>query len=401
MITRRAATIAITVAMSTLALAACDHRTTIGPVSIAAEVDLSEPRLTETELQSKLDAFQAEHPIAPGLAASVIVSNQKAVSTATGVADPTGRPMTVNTPVRIASNTKSFIAAAALRLWEDDRLDLDTPISQLISTTHNDLLVSDGYDTKTITVRHLLMHAGGLDDHFSGDAFKTRILSNPGYNWTRTDQLALLVEATDPIAAPGETFHYSDTGYILLGEIIERITDQPLHEAIRELTKLDKIGLENTWWDEAEPAPVGIPDRAHQWLGGEVNSYPIHGSVDAYGGGGLIANMEELALFYHALFDRAVFVDPATLDLMTTAPGHPEGSPYRIGLFAGEVDGFATYGHGGFWGTDAFIIPEQNITVALVALDQSAIRDLRGMGRELAASLIKKDTVDKDTGDKD
>ncbi|HEY0116993.1 MAG TPA: serine hydrolase domain-containing protein, partial [Allosphingosinicella sp.] len=85
---------------------------------------------------------------------------------AAGLADPAaGRPLTVETPLRIASNTKTFVAATILRLWEQRRIDLDAPIAPLLTPSLEAILRADGYATDRITVRHLLSHSGGLYDH--------------------------------------------------------------------------------------------------------------------------------------------------------------------------------------------------------------------------------------------
>lgn len=337
----------------------------------------------EQLLSRRLQALQREHPRVPGFAVVMQRFDGAVDAAATGTADPAGRPMTADTPVRIASITKTFVAASVLRLWERDLLDLDAPVSDLISDDHDQLLRSDGYRTDAITVRHLLMHAGGVNDHFSSDAFKRMVMADPARVWTRTDQLRVMVQTTEPLAPPGERFAYSDAGYLLLGEVIEQVTGQSLGAAVRELVRLQAIGLGSTWWDAAEERPAGVPDRAHQWLE-DVDTWQIHGSVDAWGGGGIVASTAQAARFVAALFQGRVFARPETLALMTRAPGHPEGSPYRMGLFTREVAGQVAYGHGGFWGTDVLVVPAPGIVIAGTALAQSGVDDLRAMSRDLA-----------------
>ncbi|MEO1253008.1 MAG: serine hydrolase domain-containing protein [Pseudomonadota bacterium] len=338
-------------------------------------------------LQADLDALQAERPDVAGFAVTIDHWSHGAVSAATGQADPNGRAMTANTPVRIASITKTFVAVAALRLWEMETLDLDAPIGDLISPAHDAMLTGDGYNTSAITVRHLLMHAGGLNDHFASDVFKDMALAEPEREWTRTEQIALMLETTDPVTAPGERFHYSDTGYLLLGEIIEATTGEPLGQAVRRLTKLDDIGLGGVWWDVFETPAADAPGRAHQWVG-DIDTYHIHGSVDVYGGGGVVASVEQTARFFSALFRGDVFDDGETLSLMLEAPGRPAGSPYRIGLFYLERLGEQTYGHGGFWGTDVWVMPAHQITIAGATLNATAIDDLRRLELEVARSAL-------------
>ena len=293
---------------------------------------VSEALITEAELQAQLDNLQEQRPEVPGFAIAIVRQDEVMITAATGISDSQGRALTPDTPARIASNTKTFVAAAVLRLMEQGRIELDTSIDAYISPQYTQMLIADGYDISSITVRHVLMHASGLNDHFGSDVFENMVFSNPTRVWTRTDQLQLMVDITDPLGAPGAAFAYSDSGYVLLGDMIEQITAAPLGKAIRELTRFDQIGLENTWWDEVETPPVGAQERAHQWLG-ETDTYAIHGSADAHGGGGLIASVEELARFYAALLNGDVFDNPSTLALMTEAQANAEGRiPIQLSL---------------------------------------------------------------------
>jgi len=262
-----------------------------------------------------------------------------------------------------------------LRASEKGLLNLDAPIAGLIRTETNALLQSDGYDTTDITVRLLLMHASGMADHV-GDGYIEQVFTNPTKVWTPSEQIEVLVTTTDPMHDPGEQFEYSDTGYVLLGEILSEITNRPLNQSVRELLKLDDLKLPSLYWDEREQPNNGVPERAHQWIDG-FDIYPLHGSMDGHGGGGLVANTEDVAAFYHALFNGKVFSNPATLELMTTAPGHPKSSPYRFGVFKFEIEERDAYGHGGFWGTQVTHVPSLNLTIAGVALDEGGYRSLR------------------------
>ncbi|MEO1420943.1 MAG: serine hydrolase domain-containing protein [Pseudomonadota bacterium] len=358
-----------------LALVACAPAEQESPAPPAAE-----------SVQERLDALQRELPDVAGFAIW-LRSDDGSVSTgATGVADPTGRRMSNDTPVRLASITKTLVAATVLRLWEQDKIDLDAPIGQLISAPHIALLQTDGYETDRITVRHLLMHAGGLADHAQTPAFLDKVVSRPDHIWTRAEQVQLLVDATEPLSAPGESYSYSDTGYILLGEIIETITKRPLAEAVRQQARLEEIGLADVLWEGTQGADRPTPQRAHQWYG-DIDTFVFNGSLDSFGGGGLIASAEQTGRFFAALFDGDVFDRESTLTLMTEAPGHPDDSPYRIGLFEFEVGDAPAFGHSGFWGTDVFVIPSRGVVVSGVSLNNEGFRSLRALELELVSSL--------------
>ncbi len=331
----------------------------------------TEKSLSKSQLELALESLKAESPSAPGFAIAV-VENEEVSSAAIGVADPTGRPMTADTPVRIASITKTFVAAAILRLWEDGRVDLDDPIRGLISPEYDRLLRSDNYETDRMTIRHLLMHSSGLNDHSGTAAFEEAAFSDPTRKWSKADQIQILISETERMSEPGEAFHYSDTGYVLLGDVLERLTDLSLGQAVPRLNRLDEIGLENIRWEGDPDTRSRSPDRAHQYISG-VDTFGINGSVDAFGGGGIIASVENVARYYSALFSGRIFRSKETLEHMLSAPGHPEDSPYRMGLFVRRIGDKEVFAHGGFWGTDVMVLRDSGIVISGVTLEQGAV----------------------------
>ncbi|MEO1309870.1 MAG: serine hydrolase domain-containing protein, partial [Pseudomonadota bacterium] len=306
-----------------------------------------------------------------------------------GDAGPDGRALTATTPVRIASVTKTFVAATVLRLHERGEIGLDAPIGPLLDPELEGLLSADGYDTGAITVRHLLMHVGGLPDHADG-SFGEIVGADPQQAWSRRDQVALLIEEHEPLGPPGVSFHYSDTGYVLLGDIVERLAEAPLASIVRKEMQFDRIGLRETWWESVETPPAGAAPRAHQHLDG-ADIYDWSPTIDLYGGGGLVSSPRDLARFYAALFGGEILERPETLDLMTTAPGHPEPGEYRIGLFPGNAHGVEIFAHGGFWGLWAAYAPEHEIAAAGVVLDQAGYRALRDLLKDEIASEAASD----------
>lgn len=277
--------------------------------------------------------------------------------------------MTVNTPLRIASNTKTFTAATVLRLWETGRIDLDAPIGPLLTPALNALLTTDGYDTQAITVRHLLSHSGGLYDHGGDPRFIEAVRADPGHFWTREELVGLSMAYADRQSAPGTTFQYSDTGYVLLGDIIERLTGENLGVSARKLLRLDRLDLTSSWWELMEPAPVNAAPRAPQRLGA-LDAADWHASMDLYGGGGLVMSTRDLAVFFAALFEDRIFDRPETLDEMLSQGSHNRADHYRLGIFVSEANGQTFYWHSGFWGTIALYAPSQGVAVAAATVNQ-------------------------------
>ena len=355
----------------------------------------------EDKLQALIDTTVRDHPNVPAVALAVSAPRLGLEwEGAAGAADPaSGSPMTPDRPVLVASNTKTFVAAAVLRLWELGRLDLDDPIADRLSPELVDMLRGDGYDPQAITLRHLLTHTSGLFDHTESPHYAERIMADPLHRWTRAEQVAAAVAWGDPLGKPGEVYCYADTGYVLLGDVIERAAGKPLPAAVRELVGFERLGLSSTWWDLLEPRPAGVPERAHQ-LDGTIDSYAVDPSIDLYGGGGLVATMGDLTRFMRALFTGQVFTKPATLDAMLTTvagagpgPG-PEGiktTPgiYRMGIFVVEVDGTTVYHHAGYWGTVAGYAPSLDVAFA-IAITQRDARALLGELERHALVLVRR-----------
>lgn len=292
--------------------------------------------------------------------------------------------------VRIASNTKTYVSVSILRLWEQAKLNLNDPISNYISNMHREILEGDGYDLDNITIRHLLTHTSGMFDHASSNTYFQKVFANPSYEWTRTEQIQGCADWGDPLFEPGEQFSYSDTGYILLGEVIEKLTGKSLGEAVRHLIDFEKLGLTSTWWEKTEQQPKTATDRIHQYFQGN-DTYDYDPSLDLYGGGGLVANSKDMALFYQELFSGNVFDQPSTLDTMITKINFPEGytpsNDYRMGIFYFNNNDVAMYSHSGFWGTEVTYIPELNTTVSVVTTQFGKIRAMRGLLTEVIELL--------------
>lgn len=310
-------------------------------------------------------------------------------SVASGVSDiSTGAVLHPEESVRIASNTKTYVAASILRLWEEGKLNLNDPVRKYISQEHSDILETDGYEMDTITIRHLLTHTSGMYDHAASNSYFQKVFSNPAYEWTRTEQIQGCADWGDPLFKPGEGFSYSDTGYILLGEVIENLTGKSLGGAVRSLIDFEKLGLESTWWEKLERQPETASDRIHQYFQGN-DTYGYDPSLDLNGGGGLVANSKDMALFYQELFSGNVFDESSTLDTMLTNVPFPDNytpnSDYRMGIFYFHLDEVEVYSHSGFWGTEVTHIPELNATVAIVTTQFGKI----GVMRQLLGDVIE------------
>lgn len=332
-----------------------------------------------TLLSLAMPAFAADQCLAKAVGdkqAGAALHGQIVVSTRSreGLHDTTVIPGQAKTPLtgnegfRIASVTKTYVAATALRLWEDGRLDLQSPISKWLPAQWTKQLADDGYAPDRITVRHLLSHTSGLADHAQTPQFIAGVKAHPQTATTPAEHVRHLVEWTQPVGAPGARFSYSDTGYILLGTIIERVTGESLPKAVRTELGLDDLGLHGTYWEQYESANGRA--RAHQWFEG-LDTYDWSPTMDLYGGGGIVATTQDMATFLSALLQGKVFHRADTLALMQSSEGLPADSTYRLGIFAYDFDGVAAAGHSGFWGTLVVTEPVSGQTIAGAVTDRS------------------------------
>jgi D-alanyl-D-alanine carboxypeptidase len=301
-----------------------------------------------------------------------------------------GTPHDTSQTLRIASNTKTYIAAATLRLVEDGRLDLDLPVAGHLLPESRRLLKSGGYDLQAITPRMLLQHTSGVYDYASDERYLERVATQPDHRWTRHEQLAMAMAGGAAYGKPGERYHYSDTGYVLLGEVLETTTGQPMPEALRNLLGFESLGIAHTWFETLEPEPADAPARLVQWFDG-VEVATLDASSDLFGGGGLVSTLEDMTRFYRALLQGEVFRRPGTLATMlepspqSIASG--EGG-YGMGLGRMMIDGQACHGHGGFWGTEAWHCPGVDVTVAGAVSSTAGQESLHAMTRAALALLI-------------
>ncbi|WP_051315965.1 serine hydrolase domain-containing protein [Algoriphagus vanfongensis] len=263
---------------------------------------------------------------------------------------------------RIASVTKTYVAASILRLMEEGILHLEDPVSKHISAAHAAIL-SQEYDLDQITLKQVLRHSAGFFDHTHAPEFFDTILQTPAHEWTRTEQFQLCVDKGDPIGPPGKQFSYSDTGYLILGEIIEKYTGKSLDGGIKELLKLEALGLERTDFEREDPATDAL--RIHQYFQG-MDTFGFSPTIDYYGGGGLLSTTEELVQFFKALFEGRVFENEETLKIMLEPVKYEKKASmdYQMGMYRVEVNGLEAYTHTGFWGTQVIYIPEKDLYMA-------------------------------------
>lgn len=263
---------------------------------------------------------------------------------------------------RIASVTKVYFAAAAFRLAEQGRLDLAAPLADAVGAETAKQLSRGGYDVAAITVDQVMRHTAGLRDHCFSDLYLDRLKADPGHRWTRAEQIGLAMRLGPSLTPPGAAFAYSDTGYVILGDVVERAAGGDLAETVPVLLGFDALGLRDTVWDSSGRDPATLE---RQYLGEHETTY-WDASFDLFGGGGLVSTLADIDAFLRALLGGAVFTREATLRTIAadwTTPSDP-GFVHNGLMFRGEVSGEDVWAHTGFWGVQAALLPERGLALA-------------------------------------
>ena len=304
-------------------------------------------------LRVQLERAAAKMPESPGQMMWVTCPRAGIdVGTAVGLADRrTGEVLTDRHTVKVASIGKSFTATAALRLIEDGAIDLDAPLCDSpLPEAFRELLLAHGYDSSRITVHHLLGHSSGLPDYADqpDGAYTQAVRADPMHTWTAEEQVRFALERYAQTGSPGEHYAYSDTGYLLVAQVVQAAAGQPLATAVRQLVDYRRGGLHDTYLELLEPAPSSAP-RATQYVGEHDITHAVSATVDLFGGGGQVASMRDVAHFYRYIVTGQAFRSARTVAALLT-PISPEEPSAGLGVFHYDLDGVLFIGHSGAWG---------------------------------------------------
>lgn len=268
-----------------------------------------------------------------------------------GLADVTGKILaTPSTIYRIGSLTKQFTAAAILQLAEQKKLTLD-----------DDVLLYAKVDTggRVVTLRELLNHTSGIPSYTDTADFP---------EWSRSHHTPqeLVDHATKMLweFEPGTHFHYSNTGYVLLGMVIEKVSGQSYADYLRDHV-FPLAHLTNTRYCDDKRSP----DRARGYASKNdllVDADPLDLSTP-FSAGALCSTVPDLLAWTAALATGKV-ISPASYALMTTPPTSPK-SDYGMGLTVDDFEQHRQIWHNG--GINGFIselhaFPDDGIAIAVL-----------------------------------
>jgi CubicO group peptidase (beta-lactamase class C family) len=316
---------------------------------------------------------------APGAAVIAVRDGRTVLRKAYGMADlELGVPLQPDMVFRIGSMTKQFTAAAILMLVEEGKLAVSDPITKFLPD----------YPTggRTITVEHLLTHTSGIKSYTEMDDF----LANLRKDYT-VQELIDHFKSQPMDFEPGEKYQYDNSGYFLLGAILEKASGMG-YEAFLKKRIFDVVGMPDT---SLESTSRITPRRAHGYAkNGEtwVNA-DFMSMTQPFSAGAIVSTVDDLARWDAALY-AGKLLRPETLQQAFTRHRLRDGKEidYGYGWEPGQWEGFTVIQHGG--GINGFVsmgirVPERKVYVAVLS-NRTAEPFPFPVAQRVAAYLLEK-----------
>jgi len=346
-----------------------------------------DPKLARA-LQNALNVERAAASL-PGVAAAVVIPGQGLWSGGSGVANrATKEPVTGRTPFPIASITKTFVAALAIKLADEGRLRLDDPLGRWLP---------DWPNADKISLRQLLNHTSGVANFEQRITapYQRAIDAHPAQLWSPQRTLSY---AGKPEFAPGRRWEYNNANYILAGLAIEHATGstvaRQLHRELLDPLKLNDVVLqpqERAHGTAAHGYGAFTSDERRALRSGGPRFTPYDSAASsAWTGGAIVAGAESVARWGDALLRGQILSASGRKQQLTFVPVEAGRLAYGLGvtrMLSPEL-GTEVLGHDGAapgFGSSLWHLPGKGITAAAIANKN----DSSHATRRIAAVLIK------------
>ncbi|MFB9862984.1 serine hydrolase domain-containing protein [Rufibacter immobilis] len=232
---------------------------------------------------------------------------------------------TTSTKFRVGSISKTFTAVMVMQLVEQKKLTLETPLAKFFPQFEN---------ASSITVEHLLTQRSGLKS-FTTDPAYSLYLTQPK---TQAQMLEIML-AQKSSFAPGTKYEYSNTNYVLLGYIVEKVTKQPYAEVLKN-NIVDKLGLKNTYYG-AKINSAQQEASSFRFVNDQWTEVPETDMSIPHGAGAVVSTTQDLAKFIQALFQHKLNSEASLTKMISMKDNYGMAlTPLPLGPYTG-------YGHGG------------------------------------------------------
>ena len=312
---------------------------------------------------------------APGMAVLVARGDHVLYQGARGAASiELATPLSPGQVFRLGSITKQFAAAAVLKLAEDGKLSLDDPLSKFVP----------GYPGgDKVSVRMLLNHTSGIRSYTDMPG----VMDGPIQKTVTTAQLIDTFKNEKPDFAPGEGWHYNDSGYVLVGAVIEAASGQPWHAYLKK-SFFDPLGMARTGYGDETLAVIpghvtGYTLANDQWAVAKYLSM-----TQPHAAGALVSTVGDLLRWNRAVHEGKV-LKADSYRLMVTPQGKAVGEKYGFGISHEKLRGEDVLQHGGGifgFSTHLLYLPQSEVTVAVLYNADSGRPP--GIGTDTAARLL-------------
>jgi D-alanyl-D-alanine carboxypeptidase len=343
------------------------------------------------KLQASLDEWHKSGKFA-GATVGVVLEDGTSFGLATGFSDlETKTPMKPNDILLAGSVGKTYVAAVALQLVKEGKISLDAPIEKYLGA---EKWFSRLPNAKLITVRQLMNHTSGLVRYEFKDQFTKDLTANADKIWRPEELVAYILDEKAPFEA-GKGWDYSDTNYIVLGMIIERVTGKKYYDLAKNRV-LKPLKLENTFPQDSRTIKGLVQGYAgaENPFGGrdkvlENGKFIINPQFE-WTGGGMATTSEDLARWAKFMYEGKAF-DASLLPQMldgVSAPMLGKDTKYGLGVIIRPTRAGLAYGHSGFFPgymTEMMYFPEHKIALA-VMVNTSVFQNL---GKPLGRVLVE------------
>jgi CubicO group peptidase (beta-lactamase class C family) len=292
------------------------------------------------------------------------------------------QPVTPDTVFQIASITKTLVATAVMRLVEQGKVDLDAPVRQYIPTFH----VQDEAMSRDVKVWHLLTHTPGWEG---------QLTSIDRGDLTLANFVDTTMRDLPPLAAPGEVWSYNNAGFTVAGRLLEVVTGQSIHDAIRTLV-FEPVGLTRAFTriETMVTWPFTVSHRGAP--GNVIVSRPLSRTSSVAAGGAAMSLNDILKYAQFHLGDGLGaagqrVLSRASLDQMKRPRVPKKGTDDEMGIgwHLRRINGVMTAAHGGTLGNILLLelIPERNFALAIFTNHSEGWRLIQEVEREALRSL--------------
>ncbi|MFH9083119.1 serine hydrolase domain-containing protein [Streptomyces sp. NPDC017673] len=328
----------------------------VGGTALLLSAALAGPAVAAGPAPHERTREAVEAAVAAGVpGATVTARDGHGVWSATaGVGDTrTGAPRSPADRFRVASITKSFVATVLLQLEAEGRLSLDDSVDRWLPG----VVRGHGHDGRRITVRQLLNHTSGIHDYLADPGFSSAYFTKEGFFRHRYDTLTPqdlvdLAMRHAPDFAPGTSWRYSNTNYVLAGMVIEEVTGRPYATEInrRIIAPLHLRATSVPGTRVTLPRPSSRAYSTFRVRGGPAYDVTDLNPSIASSAGEMISDSADLSRFYGALLGGELLPARQLKEMKTTVATEADTPRvrYGLGLMNTELScGVRVWGHDG------------------------------------------------------